>query len=66
MIIYFYKGLTTNVETGNAPAWVLPKILGLGQVKGKKYGTCVSYEMLLDDGNARVAAFTVSDLLRQN
>ena len=48
MIIFFYKGLTRNPEIGNTPAWVLPKIWRLEQVRDTKFGRNVSNEMLLN------------------
>ena len=47
MIIFFYKGLTRNLEIGNTTIWVLPNIWRLGRVRDIKIGTNVSNEMLL-------------------
>ena len=58
MIIYFYKGLTKNPEIRNTPTWVFPSIWRLGQVKDTQFGRNI-YWMLQ---NAKVAAFTVSEL----
>ena len=55
--------MTRNPEIGNTPAWVLPHIWRLGQVRDTKFGRDVSNKMLL---NARVKAFTISELLREN
>ena len=46
--IFFYNGLTRNMEIGNTPVWVLPNIWKLGQVMGTKFGTNVSNRMLLN------------------
>ena len=48
MTIFFYKGLTRNTEIGNTPVWVLPNIWKLERVIGTKFGTNVSYKMLLN------------------
>ena len=66
MTILFYKGLTGNSEIGNTPVSVLLNIGVLGQVQNTKYGTDVSNKMLLKIQNARVTAFTISELLREN
>ena len=63
MTIFFYKGLTRNPEIGNTPVWVLPNIWRLGWVRDTKFDMNVYNKMLL---NARVTAFTVSKLLREN
>ena len=66
MTIFFYKGLTTNLEIGNTPAWVLSNIWRLGQVRDTKSDTNVSNKILQMLKNARVTAFTVSEFLREN
>ena len=48
MTIYFYKGLTRNLEIRNTPVWVLPKIWRLRRVRYNRLGTDVSTEMLLN------------------
>ena len=48
MTIFFYKGLTRNLEIGNTPVWVLPNIWRLGRVMDTKFGTNVSNRMLLN------------------
>ena len=48
MPISFYKGLTRNPKMGNNPIWVFPNIWKLRQVRNKKFGTNVSYKILLD------------------
>ena len=58
MTIFIYKGFTTNPEIGN--------IWRLGLVRDFKFGTNVSNKMFLNAANAKVAAFTVSELLREN
>ena len=42
MTIFFYKGLTRNPEIGNIPAWVLPNIWRLGQIRNTEFGSVVS------------------------
>ena len=66
MTILFYKGLTRNSEIGNTPVWILPNIWRLGWVSDTKFGTNFSNKMLLNATNARITAFTVSELLREN
>ena len=66
MTISFYKGLTRNPEIGNIPVWVLSNIWKLGRVKNTKFGTNVSNKILLKLQNAKVAAVTISELLREN
>ena len=51
MTNYFYLGLTTNLEIGNTPVWVLLNIWRLGWVRDSKSGTDVSKEMLLNAEN---------------
>ena len=46
--IFFYKGLTRNLEIGNTPVWVLPNIWRLGQVMDTKFSTNVSNKILLN------------------
>ena len=46
MTIFFYKGLTRNLEIGNTPVWVLPNNWRLGQVRDTKVSTNVSNKML--------------------
>ena len=61
MTIFFYKGLTRNLEIGNTPVWVLPNIWRLERVRDTKFGTNVS-RMLQ---NIRVTAFTFNSLFLQ-
>ena len=44
--IFFYKGLTKNLESGNTTTWDLPNIWRLEQVRNTKFGPNVSYKML--------------------
>ena len=60
---FVYKGLTRNPVIGNTPVWVLPNIWRLGWVRDTKFDMNVYNKMLL---NARVTAFRVSKLLREN
>ena len=48
MTIFFYKGLTRNPGIGNTPVWNLPKIWRKGRVSDTKFGTNISYKMLLN------------------
>ena len=48
MTIFFYNGLSRNLEIENNPAWVLPKIWRLEQVMDTKFCTNVSNRMLLN------------------
>ena len=48
MTIFFYKGLTRNLEIGNIHVWVFPNIWRLGRVMDTKFGTNVSNRMLLN------------------
>ena len=61
--IFVYKVLTRNQEIGNTPVWVFPNIYRLRGVRNTKFDTNVSYKKLL---GARVTAFTVSELSREN
>ena len=55
--IFFYKGLTGNLEIGNTPVWVLPNIWRLGRVMETKFGTKVFNKMLLNA--AKCQGYTV-------
>ena len=46
--VFFYKGLTRNLEIGNNPVWVLSHIWRLGWVRDAKFGTNVSNKFLLN------------------
>ena len=48
MTIFFYKGLTRNLEIGNTPVWVLPNIWRLGQVRDIKFDMNLFNEKLLN------------------
>ena len=48
MTIFFYKGLTRNLEIENTSVWVLPNIWRLGQVGDTKFGRNVSNKILLN------------------
>ena len=66
MTIFLYKGLTKNPKVGNAPVWVLPNIWRLRQVWDIKLGSNVSNEIFWTLHNARITAFTIFELLREN
>ena len=48
MTIFFYEGLTRNLEIGNILVWVFLNIWRLGKVSNIKFGTNISNEMLLN------------------
>ena len=48
MTIFFYEGLTRNLEIRNTPVWVLPNIWRLGRAMDTKLGTNVFNRMLLN------------------
>ena len=63
---FFYKGVTTNLETGNTPVWICPisgdwGMLVVPNLARRFLMKC--YWMLQ---NARVTVFTISELLREN
>ena len=64
MSIFFYKGLTRNLEIGNSPVSILLYVGRLGRVREIKFVTNVTNKMLLNA--ARVTAFTISELLKEN
>ena len=47
--IFFYVGLTRNLDIANTPVWVLPNIWRLGRVMETKFDTSVTNGMLLND-----------------
>ena len=55
--IYFYKGLTNNLEIGNNPVWGLPNIWRLGWVSNTKFGTNVSNKILLNAAKHQGCSF---------
>ena len=57
---FFYKRLTKNPEIGNIPVSVLPNICRLGQVRGTKFGTNISNEMLLNTAKCQGYSFRFS------
>ena len=48
MTISFYEASTRNSEIGNTPAWVLPNIWRLGQIRNIKFCMILSNKMLLN------------------
>ena len=66
MTTFIYKGSTRNPEIGNTLVWVFPNIWRLGQVGDTKFSTKVSNKKLLNASNAKVTAFTIPELLREN
>ena len=66
LTIFFYKGLTKNSEIGNISVWDFPNIWRLGwvMIPNLAWTSLIKcYQMLQ---NARVAAFTVFELLRES
>ena len=57
MTISFYKWLNRNQEIGNTPVWVFPNIWRLGQVRNTKFGTNISYNMLLNTAKCQGYSF---------
>ena len=66
MAIFFYNGLTRNLEIENTPIRNLSYIWRLGQVGNTKFVTNVSNEMLLNAAKCQVYSFSVAELLREN
>ena len=56
-IIFFYTGLTRNLEIGNTPVWGLAIIWRLGQVRDTKFVTSVSNKMLLNAAKCHCYSF---------
>ena len=65
MTIFFYEGLTRNLEIWNTPVWVLPNIFRLGRVRDNKFDMSLMKCCWMLQ-NASVTAFTISELLRKN
>ena len=57
MTIFVYKGLTRNPEIGNTPAWFLPNIWRLGQVRDSKFGVNVSNKILMNAAKCQGYSF---------
>ena len=66
MTIFFYKGLTRNLEIGNNPVWVLPNIWRLGRVMDTNLARMSQIECYWILQNSRVTTFTIFELLREN
>ena len=66
MTIFFYKGLTRNPETGNTPVWVFPISGDWGEYGIPNLARMSLVKCYWIPQNARVTAFTVSALLREN
>ena len=62
----FIKDLPEIRKSEIPPSEFLRNIWGLGQIRDTKFGTNVSNEKLLNAANARVTAFTIFELLREN
>ena len=66
---FLYKGLNRNPKIGNTHIWVLPNIPNiwrLGKIRIPNFARIDLMNCYWMLQNARVAAFTVSDLLREN
>ena len=57
MTIFFYKGLTRNLQIRYTLVWVLPNIWRLGQVRDTKFGKNVPNEMLLNAAKCQGYSF---------
>ena len=57
LTIFFYKGLTRNLEIGNTPVRILPSIWRLGRVGDTKFGTTVSNKMLMNASKSQGYSF---------
>ena len=57
MTIFFYKGLTRNLEIKNTPTWVLPNVWRPGQFRDTKFGMDASNEMLLNAAKCQGYSF---------
>ena len=66
MRISFYKGLTRSSEIGNTPVSVLPNIWRLGQKRIWNLARTFLIKCYWILRNARLTAFTVSNLLKKN
>ena len=55
--IFFYKGLTRNLEIRNTAVSVLLNIWGVGRVKDSKFSTNVSNDMLLNAAKCQHYSF---------
>ena len=62
LAIFFYKGLTRNLEIGNTLVWVCPISGDWGKKGIPNLAGKICYWMLQ---NARITAFTISELLRK-
>ena len=57
MTIFFYKGLTRNLEIRKTPVWILPNIWRLGRVRDTTFGTNVVNKMLVNAGKFQGYSF---------
>ena len=57
MTVSFYKGLTRNLEIGDATVWVLPNIWRLRRVRDTKCSTKFSNKMLLNSAKCQSYSF---------
>ena len=66
MSIFFYEGLTRNLEIGNIPAWVCPISGDWGKIGIPNLTGTFLIKCYCTLQNARLTAFTVFELLREN
>ena len=66
MTIFFYKGLTRNLEIGNTPFWVYQISGEWGELGIPNLAQMFLIKCYWMMQNASVTAFTVSELLREN
>ena len=66
MTIFFFKGLTRNLDIGNTPVWVLSNIWRWGELWIANLARMSLIECYWMLQNSRVTAFTVFELLREN
>ena len=66
MTIYLYRGLTRNPEIGNTPVCILPNIWRMGKLEIPNLARTSLIKCYWMLQNARIIAFTVSELLREN
>ena len=62
--VFFYKGLTRNLEIGNNLVWVLFHIWRLGWVRDTKFGTDVSKKILLNAAKCQGNSFYRSSVIK--
>ena len=66
LIIFVYKGLTSNLEVRNNFVWVLSNIWRLGRIRDTKFGRMFLMKSYWILQIAWITAFTISQLLKEN